>query len=124
MVSQRAEPAVAGALGGIMDQGDGSRRARAKQAKPEDAASLAPSADVPPNRRKAVNRRLKASVVGGKPKDRNRVGKLTWMSIEGLVPDPRNPRNHSRAQVRALARSIEAFGFNAPILIDNERNII
>jgi DNA modification methylase len=35
-----------------------------------------------------------------------------------------NPRKHSRAQIRAIARSIEAFGFNAPILLDRSRQII
>lgn len=32
--------------------------------------------------------------------------------------DPRNPRKHSAKQVKQIARSIEAFGFNVPILID------
>ena len=49
---------------------------------------------------------------------------LEFVSIGDLTPDPRNPRTHDRAQVRAIAKSIEAFGFNAPILIDRNRKIV
>lgn len=49
---------------------------------------------------------------------------ITLLSTSALVPYPRNPRKHSRAQVRALAKSIKAFGFNAPILIDKTRQIL
>jgi ParB/RepB/Spo0J family partition protein len=49
---------------------------------------------------------------------------LSFLAIADLTPDPHNPRKHSRAQIRAIARSIEAFGFNAPILIDRNRQIV
>jgi hypothetical protein len=49
---------------------------------------------------------------------------LEFLAITDLTPDPRNARKHDRAQIRALARSIEIFGFNAPILIDKHRRII
>jgi DNA modification methylase len=49
---------------------------------------------------------------------------LSFLATASLIPDPQNPRKHSRAQVRALARSIKAFGFNAPILIDRNRQIV
>jgi hypothetical protein len=49
---------------------------------------------------------------------------LAFLAITDLKPDPRNPRKHDRAQIRAIARSIEAFGFNAPILIDKNKQII
>jgi len=49
---------------------------------------------------------------------------LAFLSTSDLKPDPRNPRKHSRAQIRAIARSIEAFGFNAPILVDRNKQII
>src|SRR5262249_20612632 len=39
-------------------------------------------------------------------------------------PDPRNARVHSKAQVRQLAASIEAFGFNVPILVDALDNVL
>ena len=41
-----------------------------------------------------------------------------------LKPDPSNPRKHSGDQIRAIARSINAFGFNAPILIDKNKQIV
>src|SRR3954447_26123715 len=44
--------------------------------------------------------------------------------ISDLRPDPRNPRRHDQAQVRQIARSIESFGFNVPVLIDADRNVI
>lgn len=44
--------------------------------------------------------------------------------LEALNPDPRNPREHSSRQIRQIARSIEAFGFNVPILVDRENKIL
>jgi DNA modification methylase len=44
--------------------------------------------------------------------------------VEELKPDPNNPRRHSKKQVRQIAASIEAFGFNVPILIDREGKVI
>lgn len=44
--------------------------------------------------------------------------------IESLSPSPRNPRQHSQRQVRQIARSIKAFGFNVPILADRNRLVI
>ena len=49
---------------------------------------------------------------------------ISFLAIGDLIPDPDNPRKHSRSQVRAIAKSIKAFGFNAPILIDKYRKII
>src|SRR5258705_10620282 len=45
---------------------------------------------------------------------------LLFVAIGDLIPDPHNPRKHGRAQISAIARSIEAFGFNAPILVDKK----
>jgi hypothetical protein len=42
---------------------------------------------------------------------------LSFLATTSLTPAPHNPRKHSRAQVRAIAKSIEAFGFNAPVLV-------
>src|SRR5580704_6574584 len=49
---------------------------------------------------------------------------LTFVPTSDLNPDPRNPRKHNRVQILAIARSIEAFGFNAPILINKNKQII
>ena len=44
--------------------------------------------------------------------------------LEELKPDPANPRCHGKRQIRQIAKSIEAFGFNVPILIDREGKVI
>jgi ParB-like chromosome segregation protein Spo0J len=44
--------------------------------------------------------------------------------LDGLRPDPANPRCHSKKQVRQIAESIKAFGFNVPILIDREGSVV
>jgi DNA modification methylase len=41
-----------------------------------------------------------------------------------LVPYARNARQHSPAQVAQIAGSIREFGFNAPVLIDDQNTII
>lgn len=51
-------------------------------------------------------------------------GALEFVSIAALTPHSRNPRKHDREQIRSLARSIEAFGFNAPILTDKNNQIL
>jgi hypothetical protein len=48
-------------------------------------------------------------------------GRFALLPIMELKPDPSNPRKHGREQIRAIARSIAAFGFNAPILIDRNK---
>src|SRR6516162_4734052 len=49
---------------------------------------------------------------------------VVWRRIEALRPDPANPRSHSPKQIRQLARSIGAFGFNVPILVDRTLRIL
>jgi DNA modification methylase len=49
---------------------------------------------------------------------------LLFIAIGDLVPDPHNPRKHGRAQINAIAKSIESFGFNAPILVDKSNKIV
>ena len=44
--------------------------------------------------------------------------------IEKLVPYARNPRTHSDAQIAQIAASIDAFGFNNPILVDTKAGIL
>ena len=46
-----------------------------------------------------------------------------WL-LSRLVPNKRNPRRHSDAQIAAIAGSISQFGFNSPILIDSAGKII
>jgi ParB-like chromosome segregation protein Spo0J len=49
---------------------------------------------------------------------------VVWRRTEALRPDPTNPRSHSPKQIRQLARSIGAFGFNVPILVDRTLRIV
>ena len=49
---------------------------------------------------------------------------IEYIDITDLRPDPQNPRLHSDEQVRQIARSIESFGFNVPVLIDTASQVI
>jgi hypothetical protein len=49
---------------------------------------------------------------------------VVTQAIDALSLDPKNPRLHSRRQVRQIARSITAFGFNVPILVDADLKVI
>jgi len=42
---------------------------------------------------------------------------VVWRPIDELKSDPKNSHPHSREQIRQLAKSIAAFGFNVPILV-------
>lgn len=44
--------------------------------------------------------------------------------VEGLIPYAANARTHSAEQVGEIARSIEAFGFTVPVLVDEAGGII
>jgi hypothetical protein len=49
---------------------------------------------------------------------------VTYRQIDELKPDPKNPRSHSRRQIQQIAKSIEAFDFNVPVLVDANDNIV
>src|SRR5712692_5578745 len=49
---------------------------------------------------------------------------ITYRAITDLNLDPENPRLHSKKQLRQIARSIEVFGFNVPVLIDARGQLI
>jgi hypothetical protein len=50
--------------------------------------------------------------------------KVQYRRIEELKPNPRNPRTHSREQIRKVADSMDAFGFTSLVLIDDKDVII
>jgi DNA modification methylase len=50
--------------------------------------------------------------------------RIECVPLDTLKPDPGNPKQHSARQIRQIARSIEIFGFNDPILIDRDGRII
>lgn len=49
---------------------------------------------------------------------------ITYRSIAELSANPRNARTHSALQIRQIARSIEAFGFVNPVLVDEQDVLI
>ena len=49
--------------------------------------------------------------------------KTATVQIDQIVPYHRNPRNNDHA-VEAVKQSIEDYGFNSPIVVDNENVII
>lgn len=49
---------------------------------------------------------------------------VRWLPVAALEPDRRNARIHPEGQVRRIADSIEAFGFNVPVLIDGENRVV
>jgi len=49
---------------------------------------------------------------------------ISYCAISELTPHPSNMRKHSPSQIRAIAKSIAAFGFNAPILADRSLQIL
>ena len=46
------------------------------------------------------------------------------LSIRDIKPNPRNPRVHSNRQIDQIADSIKAFGFGAPVLVDETLTLI
>jgi DNA modification methylase len=49
---------------------------------------------------------------------------IVCRQIDELKPNPANPRHHSKKQIQQIAASIDAFGFNVPILIDRKGNVV
>ncbi len=49
---------------------------------------------------------------------------VKYMHPATIKPSPRNSRIHSAKQVKQIARSIEKFGFNNPILLDECSTVI
>lgn len=49
---------------------------------------------------------------------------IKFMDVASLVPYVNNPRVHNEKQVEALARSIDSYGFDQPIVVDSSNVII
>jgi ParB-like chromosome segregation protein Spo0J len=49
---------------------------------------------------------------------------VTYLPISALKLEPRNPRIHTRKQVQQIARSIQAFDFNIPVVVDADLRLI
>ena len=49
---------------------------------------------------------------------------IIYVALSLLSLDPKNPRQHSKRQIRDIARSIKTFGHIVPILIDCHNRIV
>ncbi|HET6538825.1 MAG TPA: DNA methyltransferase [Sphingopyxis sp.] len=49
---------------------------------------------------------------------------ITELSITALRPYARNARTHTKKQIKQIAASIERFGFNNPVLVSDDNEII
>lgn len=49
---------------------------------------------------------------------------IEYLRVQELKPNPRNPRVHSPKQIKQIARSIEAFGFIVPLLLDGNQMVV
>jgi len=49
---------------------------------------------------------------------------IVYRRLDELKPDPKNPRHHTKKQIRQLKASIGTFGFTVPALIDHQDNVI
>lgn len=58
------------------------------------------------------------------PTRRNGALHTEYLAVTSLIPMPGAPRRHPKSQIRALAKSFEAFGQVLPILIDADHRII
>jgi DNA modification methylase len=58
--------------------------------------------------------------------DGHGAGSLNVVSrpIAALMFNPQNPRLHTKKQIRQIADSIRVFGFNVPVLIDGQSQIV
>jgi DNA modification methylase len=72
------------------------------------------------------SRRKQNEDAANKPTPTGLVGhsSIEVLPIAQLKPYPRNARTHSKKQIGQIARSIERFGFNNPVLIDEAGQII
>src|SRR5258707_13626064 len=49
---------------------------------------------------------------------------IEHVSVRSLRPYPRNARRHSKGQIKQIAASITRLGFNTPILVANDGEIV
>jgi len=49
---------------------------------------------------------------------------IEYVGLSTLKLNPQNPRVHTKKQIARLAKSIQTFGFNVPIIIDSSSQVI
>jgi DNA modification methylase len=58
------------------------------------------------------------------PSERDQKLVIEQIPIGSLRLDPQNPRQHNARQIGQIARSIESFGFNVPVLVDRDNKVL
>ena len=77
-----------------------------------------------------LRRRFATTLILGSIYFRNEASMRTFtppiehISVQSLKPYPRNAWRHSKAQIKQIAASIERFGFNNPVLIADDGEIV
>src|SRR5271156_4543919 len=77
-----------------------------------------------PRARSAMTAKSKAAAKAARSPAREAPLSVAYLPLDRVKPDPTNARRHSKKQIRQIASSIETFGFNVPILVDGDGNII
>ena len=49
---------------------------------------------------------------------------IEYISPAAIKPNPRNAHTHSKKQIERIARSIDAFGFTVPVIIDETSTLL
>src|SRR5436305_6692981 len=63
-------------------------------------------------------------LAGDREETRDCLPAVVYQPVNRLKLDPGNPRKHSKKQIGQIARSIKEFGFNSPILVDGDLQVI
>src|SRR5262245_4703216 len=72
-----------------------------------------------PQRRKSCPEQVSTlTLVTRRGRRASEIRPIAAVAIGQIRPHPRNPRTHSRKQVRQIADSIQAVGFASPVLLD------
>jgi len=63
-------------------------------------------------------------LAGDREETRDCLPAVVYQPVNRLKLDPGNPRKHSKKQIGQIARSIKEFGFNVPIIVDADLQVI
>src|SRR5205814_9120024 len=63
-------------------------------------------------------------IAGDRDEPRDCLPAVVYQPVDRLKLDPGNPRKHSKKQIGQIARSIKEFGFNSPILVVGDLQVI
>jgi DNA modification methylase len=68
---------------------------------------------------------MRASIQGESMKSRAQIPlSIEYIAVTALALDSRNPRLHSERQIKQIARSIQSFGYNVPVLVDRANKVL